>query len=58
MKKFTSPGHAQRFLSAFSSIFPHFRLRRHQLSTNEYRTEMASRFTTWNQITGTMPTAA
>jgi putative transposase len=58
MKKFTSPGHAQRFLSAFSGIFPHFRLRRHQLSTNEYCTEMASRFTTWNQITGTMPTAA
>lgn len=25
MKRFTSPGHAQRFLSAFSSISPHFR---------------------------------
>lgn len=25
MKRFTSPGHAQRFLSAFSGISPHFR---------------------------------
>ena len=24
MKRFTSPGHAQRFLSAFSGISPHF----------------------------------
>jgi putative transposase len=57
MKKFTSPGHAQRLLSAFSGISPHFRPRRHQLSTNKYRTEMAFRFTTWNQITGTMSPA-
>ena len=28
MKKFTSPGGAQRFLSAFSGISPHFRPRR------------------------------
>ena len=32
MKRFTSPGHAQRFLSAFSGISPHFRPRRHLLS--------------------------
>ena len=31
MKRFTSPGHAQRFLSAFSGISPHFRPRRHLL---------------------------
>jgi putative transposase len=57
MKRFTSPGHAQRFLSAFSGISPHFRPRRHRLSTAEYRREMATRFTTWNQITGTTTAA-
>jgi putative transposase len=31
MKRFTSPGHAQRFLSAFSGISPHFRPGRHGL---------------------------
>jgi putative transposase len=53
MKKFTSPGHAQRFLSAFSGISSHFRPRRHHLGAKEYRREMTSRFTTWNQVTGT-----
>ena len=57
-RKFRSPGGAQRFLSAFSGISPHFRPRRHLLTAQEYRTEMVSRFTTWDQITGTMPTAA
>jgi putative transposase len=31
MKRFTSARHAQRFLSAFSGISPHFRPRRHRL---------------------------
>ena len=53
MKRFTSARHAQRFLSAFSGISPHFRLRRRRLSAAEYRSEMAVRFTTWNEITGT-----
>jgi putative transposase len=57
MKRFTSPGHAQRFLSAFSGISPHFRPRRHLLHTEEYRSEMANRFSTWNEITG-LTTAA
>ena len=52
MKHFTSPGHAQRFLSAFSGISPHFRPRRHRLGADEYRREMAIRFTTWNEVTG------
>ncbi len=34
MKGFTSPGHAQRFLSAFSGISPHFRPRRHRLTAD------------------------
>ena len=57
MKRFTSPGHAQRFLSAFSGISPHFRPGRHRLDAEEYRREMADRFTTWNQVTGTTTTA-
>jgi putative transposase len=52
MKRFTSPGHAQRFLSAFSRISPHFRPRRHLLHAQEYRREMADRFSTWNEVTG------
>jgi putative transposase len=57
MKRFTSPGHAQRFLSAFSGISPHFRPGRHRLDAEEYRREMADRFTTWNQVTGTATAA-
>ena len=52
MKKFSSPGGAQRFLSAFSGISPHFRTRRHPLHAQEYRREMANRFSTWNEVTG------
>ena len=52
MKRFTSPGHAQRFLSAFNGISPHFRPSRHRLDAEEYRREMADRFTTWNEVTG------
>jgi putative transposase len=53
MKRFTSPGHAQRFLSAFSSISPHFQPGRHLLSTPEWRTEMADRFAVWREVTAT-----
>ena len=45
------PGAAQRFLAAFSVISPHFRPRRHRLTADDYRTEMADRFATWNDIT-------
>jgi putative transposase len=41
MKRFTSIRHAQRFLSAFSGISPHFRPRRHLLSAADYRQVMA-----------------
>jgi hypothetical protein len=50
MKRFTSPGHAQRFLSAFSGISPHFRPRRHRLTADAYRLEMTSRVATWNDV--------
>ena len=55
MKKFTSPGGAQRFLSAFSGISPHFRPRRRRLSADAYRREMISRFATGNEVVG-LPT--
>jgi len=44
MKRFTSIRHAQRFLTAFSGISPHFRPRRHLLSAADYRQVMADRF--------------
>jgi putative transposase len=53
MKRFTSPGHAQRFLSAFSGISSHFRPRRHRLSAPAYRAEQATRLQTWREVTGT-----
>jgi putative transposase len=51
MKRFKSPRHAQRFLSAFSGISAHFRPRRHRLSATGWRTEMADRFAVWNEVT-------
>jgi putative transposase len=58
MKRFRAAGSAQRFLSAFSAISPHFRPRRHRLTAAQYRHEMTTRFTTWNQVTGLAPAAA
>jgi putative transposase len=53
MQGFKSPGHAQRFLSAYGPISHHFRPRRHLLSASEYRHEMRQRFESWAEITGT-----
>ncbi len=52
MKGFRSVGGAQRFLSAFSGISPHFRPRRDQMTAHDYRAEMTVRFAIWEQITG------
>ncbi len=57
MKRFASPGHAHRFLSAFSGISPHFRPRRHRLRADAYRRETTSRFAAWNEVVG-LPTAS
>ncbi|GHO71515.1 IS6 family transposase [Ktedonobacter sp. SOSP1-52] len=51
MRRFTSPGHAQRFLSAFGPISDHFRPQRHRLCASGYRALMKERFGTWNDIT-------
>lgn len=37
MGRFKSPGHAQRFLSAFELIRQHFYLKQHYLTAKEYR---------------------
>ncbi|WP_373463354.1 IS6 family transposase [Streptomyces sp. B4I13] len=52
MKGFRSIGGAQRFLSAFSGISPHFRPHRHLMPAHHYRAEMTVRFAIWEQITG------
>ncbi|WP_455711425.1 IS6 family transposase [Streptomyces hirsutus] len=60
MKGFRSTGGAQRFLSAFSGISPHFRPRRHLMTAADHRTEMTTRFAIWDQVTGVagLPAAA
>jgi transposase-like protein len=60
MKGFRSTGGAQRFLSAFSGISPHFRPRRHLMTAVHYRAEMTVRFALWDQVTGVtgLPAAA
>jgi putative transposase len=50
MRRFKSPGHAQRFLSAFGPIREHFCPRRHRLRAEEYRRERARRFQLWNEV--------
>jgi putative transposase len=53
MKGCRSVGGAQRFLSAFSGISPHFRPHRHLMTAPDHRAEMTVRFAIWEQITGT-----
>src|SRR5215831_11357433 len=48
-----SPGHAQRFLSAYGPIAQHFRPRRHLLAASGYREKMRNRFESWDEIMGT-----
>jgi putative transposase len=57
MQRFKSPGHVQRFLSAYGPIASHFRPRRHLLPAPVYRQEMRQRFQAWQEMTGT-PLAA
>ena len=51
MKRFASPGQAQRFLFAFGSIRQHFRPRRHLISAPQWRHETTIRFAVWHEIT-------
>ena len=49
MRRFKSPGHAQRFLSAFGIISSHFRVGRHLHRASGYRAVMKSRFAVWQE---------
>ena len=53
MRRFKSPGHAQRFLAAHGPIVDHFRPRRHRLTATAYRETRVERFATWRAVTGT-----
>ncbi len=57
MRRFTSPGHAQRFLAAYGPIAGHCRPRRHRLTAAAYRETSAARFQTWHEVTGTLAVA-
>ena len=52
MRRFKSPGHAQRFLAAYGPIAAHFRPRRHRLTAAVYRQIRAERFAPWRAVTG------
>ena len=51
MQRVKSPGHAQRFLSAYGPIAQHFRPRRHRLAAPAYRRAMQKRFESQGEIT-------
>ncbi|MDV6278863.1 hypothetical protein R3Q06_36510 [Rhodococcus erythropolis] len=51
MTGFRTVGSAQRFLSSFSRISPHFRPPRHRMTATDHRTELATRFHVWEQVT-------
>jgi len=53
MRRFKSPGHAQRFLAAYGPIVGHFRPRRHRLTATVYRQHRHAAFATWREVTGT-----
>ena len=52
MRRFKSPGQAQRFLCAFGPIRDHFHPKQHQLTARRYRQQLRQRFQDWREITG------
>src|SRR5918911_1487423 len=52
MKRFKSPGQAQRFLSAHDPINNLFHLRRDHVTAEQYRAARAGAFDVWAEITG------
>jgi putative transposase len=55
MRRFKSPGHAQRFLSVFGVIASFFRPGRHLLKAVYYREIMRRRFAQWSEIISPQP---
>jgi putative transposase len=52
MRRFKSPGQAQRFLSAHGPINNAFRCQRHRLPAAQYRCVRSAAFSLWNEVTG------
>jgi len=52
MRRFKSPGQAQRFLSAFVLIRDHFHPKQHQLTAQRYRKQMCQGFEDWREVAG------
>jgi putative transposase len=50
LRRFKSPGHAQRFLSAFGIINSHFRVGRHLYRAHDFREVLQSRFAVWQEV--------
>src|SRR5436190_8940348 len=57
MKRFKSPGQAQRFLSAHDGINNLFHLRRDHRPAAQYRAARTQAFQTWAEVTGVAATA-
>jgi putative transposase len=57
MQRFKSPRQAQRFLSAHSFIYGHFRPRRHRMTASSYRLARATAFEVWTEETCAQKTA-
>jgi putative transposase len=57
MRRFKSPGQAQRFLAAHGPIREHFCPRRHRLPAKQYRAVLQERFAIWNTLTGVQSAA-
>src|SRR6202034_4586160 len=51
MQRFKSSLQAQRFLSAHSFIYGHFRPRRHRMTATNYRSSRATAFRVWREET-------
>ncbi len=50
MRRFKSPGQAQRFLSAFGPIRDHFHPKQHHLTAKRYREQLRQRFQDWREV--------
>ena len=57
MRRFKSPGQAQRFLSTFGPIRGHFHTKQHQLTAHHYREQMRQRFEDWREVARLKPAA-
>lgn len=51
MRRFKSPGHTQRFLSAHGPINNAFRCQRNRLTAGQYRHVRTQAFSLWNEVT-------